>query len=148
MVMGYRLPGLIIKKSISSNWDDAKKEWKVLNMYYIEDPEREGYDTCLCGHYPIREVLILSNINTFQNVIIGNCCVNKFFEITDYNKVFKALSRGKINKAILEIALDKSIITELEFNFSCDVWRKRSLSSKQSAWLNKIKTKIFMDLKI
>lgn len=131
----------IIKNSISKDWENAKKEWKVIETYYDEN-----YDSCSCSHYPIKEIIIIENINNGLTMKIGNCCINKFFEIKKYNKLFIALSKKKINSSIIKISHEKKIINYWESKFLNDVFRKRKLSEKQSDLKNNLIEKIFREL--
>lgn len=56
----YKLTQEIIALSVSSNWDVAKLEWKLYEIYEADEPE-----TCLCGHFPIIEICVLSNAKKF-----------------------------------------------------------------------------------
>jgi hypothetical protein len=133
--MSYLLPSKIINLSISKNWDDAKREWSIKEVFIQNN-------NCLCGH-EIKENILIENKLNGNKAIIGNCCINKFFENKKYNKVFKALLKKKINRLILDTSLERKIITEKEYKFACDVWRKRNLTLKQKEWINYIKEKIF-----
>jgi hypothetical protein len=144
-VIKYQLVDRVMQVSKSSNWDDMKKEWAVDKIYYI--PEEEEMETCLCGHYPIREVIILKNKVTEHKIKIGNCCVNKFFDNPDANKVFAALKKGKKNRMMIDILYEKNLLNEREFNFLCDVWRKRKMSEKQRHWYESLKIGILNHFK-
>lgn len=117
----------IMRYSFGNNWDDAKKEWIVNNI----DRNEEGTN-CICGHYPIKETIEIFNIRTMVKMIVGNCCIKKFDKYEGYEKVFQALRRGKVNRMIINFAYQHEIINAWEYNFLCDVWRKRVLSYKQS----------------
>ena len=49
----YKLAKEIIALSKASNWDQAKLEWSLESIYKEDEP-----DTCLCGHFPIIEILL------------------------------------------------------------------------------------------
>ncbi len=139
--MSFQLIQSIIEMSIAKNWDEAKLEWQTVNSYMNED-----YETCLCGHYPIKEIIILENVHNGNQTKVGNCCINKFFEIKDFNKFFKALSQKRINAMVIKVSYDKLIINEKEKDFLMNVWRKKRLSPKQLNWLDILKRKIFQNL--
>jgi hypothetical protein len=139
--MEYQLIQEIIKRSVYKTWDLAKTEWTIDSVYYSNK-----YKKCLCGHYPIKEVIILENVNNQEKVIIGNCCVNKFFGEKKYNKYFKAIKEGKINEMVIKVSYDKKIINEVEYNFLTNTWRKRSLTEKQFDWFQYLKNKIISQL--
>jgi hypothetical protein len=46
----------ILELSESSEWNKAKEEWKLKNIYFSENKQ-----SCLCGHYPIKEICIIEN---------------------------------------------------------------------------------------
>lgn len=136
--MKFSLFEKVIELSISNTWEKAKEEWKITKIEYLTN----SYETCLCDHFPIREVIIFTNTFNKNKINIGNCCVNKFFENKNYNKVFKAIKKNKINKFMIEEIYSLKIINIKDYNFALNVWRKRSLSEKQQLWFNSIKNKI------
>jgi hypothetical protein len=111
----YILIKNVLKLSKSKDWKIAKKEWTPIKVFY------EKNNTCLCSHYPITENIILKNINNSNEIIVGNCCINKFFEIKTFNKFFKALHKNKINQIIIDIAYKKNIINNWEKEFMTDI---------------------------
>lgn len=46
----------ILALSEASDWEVARKEWSLVDVYEVDEPE-----TCLCGHRPIIEICCLSN---------------------------------------------------------------------------------------
>ena len=46
----------IILRSEAKAWSEAKKEWRLKNIWLSDDPE-----TCLCGHHPIKEICEIEN---------------------------------------------------------------------------------------
>jgi len=52
----YKLATEIIALSGAKQWDEAKPEWELIDIYQSKTPR-----TCLCGHSPIIEVCILHN---------------------------------------------------------------------------------------
>jgi len=141
----YQLFKEVINLSYAKSWDEAKKEWRQKEI--IQIPKEEEARTCLCGHHPIREVIVLNNFVTKHLIQVGNCCIIKFFEIKDYSKVFNALKKNKINKLMIEMAMEKNWINDWEYNFLKDVWRKRKLSEKQKIKVTMLKERLLRKFK-
>ena len=137
----YKLIQRIMKISIATNWDDARKEWSIDQIYYDEDG-----DTCLCGHNPIKEVIIILNKINKKFTIIGNCCVNVVFN-KDHTSIFNALRQNKINRKIIDHGLKQGWLNLKEYRFACDVWRCRILSKKQHDWFEKIRQRLVFRMK-
>lgn len=131
-IMNYKLTEEILKRSESENWDSAKTEWKFINVF-----ESENDETCLCGHYPIKNICIIENIKNGQAVEIGNCCVKKFINVDVGDKVISSRKRVKkdinkgLNEATLNYLYENNIINDWEYKFSMDTKLKRNLSGKQ-----------------
>ena len=136
----YKLFKRVIKLSKAKEWEEAKKEWEEIRITEID--KEEDYGECLCGHHPIKEIIQLFNNITHNEIIVGNCCINKFFGIKDYNKIFSAIKKGRVNKVMIEDSFKKGIITGWEKDFMLNVFRKKRLSLKQSKIFEKIKPKI------
>lgn len=141
--MHYKLTNEIISLSDSEYWNEAKLEWGFEYAYYSENLE-----TCLCGHYPIKNVCVIKNSINNNATEVGNCCVNKFLNIDDGNKIFTSIKRLKndISKSmspeVLDFMNDKKIISDFEFEFYQDTIRKRKLSIKQLTIREKINQKL------
>lgn len=129
----YRLTKEIIARSVSSNWDEAKLEWELSEVYETDEPE-----TCLCGHYPIIECCVLSNKLNRSSATVGNCCVKKFIGLPS-DKIFQAVKRVRkdqeksLNAEAIDHAYRSGWINEWEKNFYFDNMRKRNLTPKQRA---------------
>lgn len=134
--MHFKLIQEVINRSVSYNWEEAKKEWDFYDISILKD------SNCLCGKYPISERCHLINKNTSEKVIVGNCCINKFFGDKTKNKVFKAIKNNKINKSLIEHSFKISLINQWEYDFLSNLWRKRNLSPKQRNIFNKLKGRI------
>ncbi len=136
----FQLFKRIIELSVSKDWESAKKEWTAGEITQVE----EGYDygTCTCGKYPIKEMIQLFNEKNRNEVIVGNCCVNHFFGIKDYNKVFKAIKENRVNKFMITESYEKAVINQWESNFMLKIWRKKKLTEKQNNVFKNIKDKI------
>lgn len=135
----YQLFKNIIELSVSDNWEFARGEWILEGIEILTD--KDEYETCLCGHYPIKEVCYLENKENHNKAIVGNCCVEKFLG-EKQSKVFNALTKGKINREVISLSLKKGIVNENESKFLFDVWRKRVLSPKQNNWKEILLTRI------
>ena len=132
----------IIEKSVSKQWDTARLEWVLVNVYETDEP-----DTCLCGHYPIKEICVLKNKRNNEIVEVGNCCVKKIWSFGS-DKILKSVKSIKkditksVNVECLGLAFKKNIINEKDYKFYLDIWRKRNLSEKQDKWKKDINTRI------
>jgi len=129
----YQLTQGIINLSSSSNWDAAKLEWRLSEIYEADEPE-----TCLCGHHPIIEICVISNKNNGNTTNVGNCCVKKFMGLPS-DKIFQAIKRVRkdneksLNAEAIQYAYDRDWINDWEKDFYLDVMRKpkKTLSQKQ-----------------
>ena len=143
----YKLSSEIINLSESTNWDEAKLEWSLSEIYEADDPEY-----CLCGHYPIIEVCILINKLNNNHAVVGNCCVKKFIGLPS-DKIFQAVKRIRkdnqksLNIEAIQHAFDKGWINDWEYHFSVDTIRKRKLSARQCETREKINEKMLYKMK-
>lgn len=142
----YKLSGGIIAASEAVKWDPARLEWELFRIYQEKEP-----GTCLCGHYPIKEMCVLHNKLNLNQVIVGNCCVQKFMGISS-NRLFSSLKRVQknikkpFNSDVVEFAFEKGSINDWERAFYLDTWRKRGISDKQMEKRIKINEKILSEL--
>ncbi len=148
----FTLINAIIEKSNSNKWEEAKLEWSVKNIYKFDD--WEYFETCLCWHYPIKEICELENKLNWKNTIVWNVCVNKFLDVNlNTNKIFQAVNRVlKDNKKSFNIETinyfyNKDILTLWENEFYTKIIKKRNLSEKQINIKIKINEKILKELK-
>lgn len=136
----------IIARSHATLWDIAKTEWLLEEIYEADEP-----DTCLCGHFPIREICVLRNKINRNDAIVGNCCVKKFIGLPS-DKIFQAVKRVRkdteksLNIEALQYALEHRWISEWEKDFYCDIMRKRNLSPKQAVKKNEINEKFLRNM--
>jgi hypothetical protein len=141
----FRLALAMRPLSKSKRWSVAKLEWDCVDVYRLE-PDRES-ETCLCEHYPIREICVLRNRETLREVEVGNVCVNKFIGLPS-EPIFVGLRRiaANVNKgpnpALTEHAWEKGWLTEWEYDFCDSTWRKWKLTDKQARCRRKINRKI------
>ena len=126
----------IVKMSQADTWAEAKAEWEVQDIAFVKN------SSCLCGKYPIREVIDMHNHKTNKVTQVGNCCVKKFFDDSEWSKVFGAIKRGKVNGKLILHANEKGVINNWEKDFMLDVWRKKVMSGKQREKYNNINQKI------
>ena len=130
--MHYKLTEEIIKLSNSDFWNEAKNEWNFEYAYQSEE-----FQTCLCGHYPIKNICVLKNKINKNETEVGNCCINKFLGIEDGNKIFLSIKRLKedltksMSPEVLEYLNKKKVLSDFDYSFYKDTIRKRKLSEKQ-----------------
>jgi hypothetical protein len=116
--MGFKLIDEILSMSESQYWDDAILEWDFTNAYYSEELQ-----TCLCGHYPIKNICVIKNHINQNQTEVGNCCINKFLSIEEGNNIFSSLKRIKddntksMSNETLEYLYSKRILSNTEYNF-------------------------------
>lgn len=135
----------IKERSRSNNWDEAKLEWNVVDMEFVDEPEM-----CLCGHFPIVEVFTLENKYTGENVRVGNVCVNKFIHKNKAFDGYKRILKSETASAtmdLLQFARDKGIITVRDYDFYVSIIKKRVLSERQSKWKVDINLRIINHIK-
>ena len=143
----YKLTQGIIELSESKKWDSAKLEWRLSEVYEAEEPE-----TCLCGHYPIIEICVLSNKRNGNTTHVGNCCVKKFIGLPS-DKIFQAIKRVRkdneksLNAEAIQYAHDRGWINDWERDFYLDIMRKRKLSAKQLRKKIQINEKLSRNMK-
>lgn len=138
----FKLIQEIISRSATDTWDEAKREWALVEVYREEKPE-----TCLCGHFPIIEICVLRNTKNDNEAIIGNVCVKKFLGLPS-DLIFSAIGRisKDINRAVnadtVLHAHNRKWINDWDKQFYLDTCRKRSLSEKQKEKRVQINQKI------
>ena len=130
--MEYKLIDEIIARSEAKTWDLAKKEWSFKYIFI-----HQMYKTCLCGHYPIKNICIIINDKNNIPVEVGNCCVEKFIGLDIGTKIINSIVRLQkdITKSMCIEALNYlnkyKIVSEYEYLFYVDTIRKKKLSDKQ-----------------
>lgn len=138
----YKLFNEIVSLSNSDTWNIAKNEWIFDSVYESEEPQ-----TCLCGHFPIINICVIRNAINKNITEVGNCCVKKFFNISDGDAIIISIKKIKkdISKSISIEALDyiykKNVITEWEYNFYTNIHKKRILTEKQIGTKERINNK-------
>ena len=138
----YNLEEKIVELSVSDDWEDAKYEWSIFEIYIDDTPA-----TCLCGHFPILEMCVLQNRLNGKFTTVGNVCVHKFMGLPS-DAIFASIKRimEDSGKAFgyegINFAFHKSWITDWERNFCEDTARKRKLTRSQKTKRIEINEKI------
>lgn len=131
---GYNFQQLkreILALSQSLDWEMAKKEWRLISISEAEEPE-----TCLCGHFPIRELCSISNKITGNTIDVGNVCVKRFIGLRS-DLIFSAIKRIRkdLTKSLgpdaTVLFFEKGVISQWEYQFQQNTMLKRNLSPKQ-----------------
>ncbi len=144
-ISSYRLFEGITNLSTSSIWEEAKKEWRLDHVEMAEDHEvAENKYVCLCGHPHLKELCFIINDFNGNETMVGNHCVKNFMGNIKSDPLFQAIRQKKLNKALIDYAREHRMITDREYSFLLDVFRKRKRSSKQSAWYESLKGKILL----
>lgn len=121
----------ILERSSSSDWETARKEWALVNIFPSEEPE-----TCLCGHYPIVEICTIKNRITGIHVDVGNVCVHRFLGPRS-DKIFDALKRVQkdesksFNEDAIVFFYNRGALNEWEYRFLYSTMKKRKMTPKQ-----------------
>jgi len=138
----------VLERSIAKDWRDAIKEWRVVGITLNE----EDSDTCVCGHYPIKEICTITNVLTRYDLDIGNHCVLHFLKISTGN-VFANIKRIRtdaakaVTKDLLELAYENCWINDWEYTFCLDTAKRRKMTEKQIACRTRINEKILQRTK-
>lgn len=124
----FRLFEEIVGRSEADTWEEAKEEWQLHHTEFASDEEVAfGKYTCLCGHTHLRELCYIENKTNGNQTMVGNCCIKKFMEDIQSDKIFQAVKRKKINSFTLDHARKLGIIKEWEYNFAKHLIRKRKI---------------------
>src|SRR5262249_3168608 len=132
----------ILNLSRATDWETARKEWALTEIYEADEDE-----TCLCEHFPIREICVIRNTVTGLSTEVGNVCVKRFLGIRS-DLIFAAIKRIKsdLNKILntdsAVFFFRRGIITAWEYSFLQNTARKRSPTAKQMAMRISINRKV------
>lgn len=143
----YKLMQEIVRRSKSDNWEDAKTEWVLSEVY--EDEEPTEY---LCGHFPIIEICVLRNSINGNETTVGNVCVKKFLGLPS-DRIFSAIKRiskeqsKSLNTESIEYMNKRGWLTMWEYKFYCDIKTKRKLTESQIAKKIEINLKLLQKSK-
>jgi len=119
----------ILQASNSKDWETARSEWEIMQVYFSEEPQK-----CLCGHYPIKRICELVNKNTGTIEKVGSCCVTNFLPVKP-ELIMSSIKRIKENNLttlkpeIIDLAYQLKIITPVEHNFYQKQKRRSNLNS-------------------
>ena len=142
---GYNFKKLkteILRLSKARDWEIARKEWAVVDIYDTESPQ-----SCLCGHPKIFEICVIENRITDHIEEVGNVCVNRFIGFRG-DLIFKALNRIRkdetrsLNVDAVTYFKAKGLLTDWEYEFLENTMRKRNLSGKQLEVRRQINKKV------
>jgi hypothetical protein len=141
---------LLIKKIIDNSeikqWDKAKLEWELSEVWYSQSP-----DSCACGYFPINEICEIVNVKNKNALTVGNCCVKKFIGLSS-DLIFQAKNRvtkdneKSFNIETIDFAHKKGWINNWEYEFYADIMRKRKFSDKQLSKKVQINIKVLQYL--
>lgn len=139
---------LLIEKllplSRASDWSSAKVEWKIEYVFDVDEPT-----TCLCSHYPIKEVYVIQNNVTGVEVEIGNVCIKKIFaseaRVAHGLKKIREDSNKSTTPELIIRAHNDGIINDWEREFYENTQRKqfRGMTRKQREKRLQINMKIY-----
>ena len=127
----YILTQGIISLSNADNWEFAKLEWDLSEIFRVEEPE-----TCLCGHNPIIEICVIQNRLNQNTATVGNVCVKKFLGLPS-DKIFQAIRRIRsdqtraLNPETIQHAFKNRWINKWEKEFYESTMQKRSMTFNQ-----------------
>ena len=144
---GFALGKRIVALSEADDWDRARLEWRIEDIYIQREPK-----TCLCGHFPINELCVLRNRRNSNQAIVGNICVKKFMKLSS-DRMFSAIKRvvadetKALNVQVIDHAFAKRWINDWEHGFYLDTWRKRKLSDRQMTKRREINRKVLAQVR-
>lgn len=137
-----QLKEAILTRSVANDWEIAKREWKLVQVYEADEP-----DTCLCGHTPIIEICVLANKFNGRRAEVGNRCVKRFLGLRS-DLIFAGVKRirADISKSLNTDSgvffYEQGIINKWEYDFQGSTHAKRNLSGKQMETRQKINHKV------
>lgn len=146
---GYNFETLkreILSRSKATDWEVAKKEWRLVAISEADEPE-----TCLCSHFPIIELCTISNRITGASVDVGNVCVKRFLGFRS-DLIFASLKRIRkdietsVGADATAFFHEQGIINDWEYGFQQSTMRKRNLSAAQMTSRIKINRKIIASI--
>ena len=133
----------ILERSVAKEFAIARKEWKVSGVYFVDDTDSEDgrgkaeYETCTCTHYPIKEVITITNKLTRDKLIVGNCCILKITadekEKKKHQALLNAIKKHSFSKLLIETAyFQDHFISSSEYLFLTrkgkPAWAKRKVA--------------------
>lgn len=137
-----QLKEVILARSRATDWEVAKKEWKLVRIYEADEPE-----TCLCGHTPIIEICVLSNTVNLRHAEVGNRCVKRFLGMRS-DLIFAGIKRIKeditksLNADSTVLFFEQGVLNDWEYKFQNTTLNKRNMSGPQMTTRKKINQKV------
>lgn len=103
--MKSKLVQEILKRSKAQNIEEARKEWKVIKLWYQKEPWE-----CICWQKNINKIWIIRNKETWEECSIWNNCIDNFLN-QDFKQFFKDIKKiiVDITKAVSESTLNYCI---------------------------------------
>ncbi len=150
MADGYNFQKLkkeILALSNAHDWDTAKAEWQLVDVYDSEEQEE-----CLCGHFPIREICTIKNRLNQNETEVGNVCVKKFLGLNS-GAIFIAIKKIRDDESsamgadAVVFFYEKNVLTDWEYEFYSNTRLKRNLSERQFDIREAINRKILAAVK-
>lgn len=142
------LKKVVLEHSVADNWEEACLEWA-----WINSTDAEEFQTCVCLHYPIRELCTIHNRLNENTLTVGNCCVRQFDQFDDMPALpFTGFRRimidadAALNESAIKYAFSHRWITDWEHEFLMDTRRKRNLSWAQEETRSRINQKVLRKL--
>lgn len=145
MANKQRLESIVVSRSVTSDFNQAKTEWRLLNIEYSSTT-----NTCICDH-PIHKLCWIENKHNKNKLLVGSTCVTKFINknlLVD--KLFVALD--KLNrspddgcpKILINFSYTQGYINDWEKSFIESLGSRYgvNLTQKQLEHRKKIHTKI------
>ena len=143
----YQLAQRIVELSEADNWQGARAEWDLHEVYFSDEPEK-----CLCSHYPIIEVCVLYNRMNGSLAEVGNVCVNKFIGLPS-KIIFDGLKRvakdqsKALNADASHYAFRKGWVNGWEYGFLNSTARKLVLTGSQIAKRIEINSRVLAKIR-
>ncbi len=146
----FVLMNRIVELSVADTWEAAKLEWNLIHVWFVDDGDE--LETCLCGHYPIKEVCVITNVTNGNTTEVGNVCVNRFLELA--SKIIfdgiKRIAKDKdkaLNGAAIDYAFKQNWLNQWEHSFCHDTKKKRNLTVKQLSKRREINQRVLTNMK-
>ena len=151
MADGYNyreLRGHILKLSSASDWEVARREWSLVDVRQVDEPE-----TCLCGHFPIVQICRIDNRVTSESADVGNVCVRRFLGFRS-DLIFQAIKRIRndstksLNADAIAFFHERRLLTAWEYGFLQNTIKKRNLSAAQIESRKRINKKVLAAVRV
>ena len=136
----------IVARSDSADWETAREEWLLADVYQAPDDEPA---VCLCGHRPIVQVCVLMNVVTGKTAAVGRVCVRQFLHLPAADAaVLKGFDRVTRNRSAaltpeaVEFAAARGLLDGWEVGFARNTCRLKRLKAGQKSMWTKINTRV------